>query len=293
MIEAANQVFTPELALKIGQAAGVLYRNGDGKVLIGKDTRLSGYVFEPALVTGFSSAGMGVLLTGPIPTRGVSLLVLSMRAELGIMISGGDKPFDQNRIRLFGKDGTPLSPEKEKEVGSLLGNDLSSRLASGKKIGRVKRIEGLQQRYIELLKKDIPKGLEFDGLRVAIDCANGAAYQLAPLVLQEMGAEVYAIGIAPDGTNINADCGVGNPKELAQKVREVRADLGVILDGSGEQVVLVDEYAHLIEPVRIGDDLRSTDTKVGDGLLLALRVLARMVERKQKASQVLPPADAA
>ncbi len=252
----ANGVITPELALKVGQAVGLTFQKGEHRhrVLIGKDTRLSGYMIENALTAGFTSVGMDVLLTGPIPTPGVAMLVRSMRADLGVMISASHNPFDDNGIKLFGPDGYKLSDEIEKQVEELVDSDLSRRLATAQKIGRAKRIDGVQDRYIEFAKRTLPRAMEFDGLRVVVDCANGAAYRVAPAALWELGAEVIALGVEPDGFNINKECGSTAPGALATKVREMRADIGIALDGDADRVVIVDEKGHEID----GDQLLAT-----------------------------------
>ncbi len=245
----ANVTITPELALKVGQAAGLLFRNGEHRhrVLIGKDTRLSGYMIETALVAGFTSVGMDVLLTGPMPTPAVAMLTRSMRADLGVMISASHNPYDDNGIKLFGPDGHKLSDAIELEIESLLGGDLAKRLAKSAALGRAKRIDGVQDRYIEFAKRTLPRNLSLDGLRIAVDCANGAAYSVAPAALWELGAEVVSIGVEPDGFNINRECGSTAPEALAGKVREIRADIGIALDGDADRVVLVDERGHLID----------------------------------------------
>src|SRR6187397_3145796 len=249
----ANGTITPELALKVGQAAGVMFLNGDHRhrVLIGKDTRLSGYMIETALVAGFTSVGMDVLLTGPMPTPAVAMLTRSMRADLGVMISASHNPFDDNGIKLFGPDGYKLSDDTEKQIEELVDSDLSRRLAGAQKIGRARRIDGVQDRYIEFAKRTLPRAMEFDGLRVVIDCANGAAYRVAPAALWELGAEVFTLGVEPDGFNINKECGSTAPEALARKVREMRADIGIALDGDADRVILVDERGHVVD----GDQL--------------------------------------
>ena len=220
----ANGVITPELALKVGQAVGLTFQNGDHRhrVLIGKDTRLSGYMIENALTAGFTSVGMDVLLTGPIPTPAVGVLARSMRADLGVMISASHNPFDDNGIKLFGPDGFKLSDQVESEIEALLDSDLGKRLAKSNDLGRAKRIDGVQDRYIEFAKLTLPKAVSFDGLRVVIDCANGAAYKVAPGALWEMGADVIAIGVDPDGFNINKDCGSTDLTAITRKVSELR-----------------------------------------------------------------------
>src|ERR1700758_317698 len=218
----ANGLITPELALKVGQAAGLIFRNGDyrHRVLIGKDTRLSGYMIENALVAGFTSVGMDVLLTGPIPPPAVAMLTRSMRADLGVMISASHNLYDDNGIKLFGPDGYKLSDEVEMDIEQLIDGDLSKRLAKSAALGRAKRIDGVHDRYIEFAKRTLPRNLSLEGLRVVIDCANGAAYRVAPEALWELGAEVISIGVEPDGFNINKECGSTVPEALAFKVRE-------------------------------------------------------------------------
>jgi phosphoglucosamine mutase len=249
----ANKVITPELALKVGQAAGLIFKNGEHRhrVLIGKDTRLSGYMIETALVAGFTSVGMDVLLTGPIPTPAVGMLARSMRADLGVMISASHNPFDDNGIKLFGPDGFKLSDEVESKIEALLDSDLSKKLAQSDDLGRAKRIDGVQDRYIEFAKRTLPKAIDLSGLRVVIDCANGAAYKVAPGALWELGADVISIGVDPDGTNINKDCGSTDLAAITRKVREMRADIGIALDGDADRVMIVDELGHVVD----GDQL--------------------------------------
>jgi phosphoglucosamine mutase len=249
----ANGIITPELALKVGQAAGLMFMRGEHRhrVVVGKDTRLSGYMIENALVAGFTSVGMDVLLLGPIPTPAVSMLTRSMRADLGVMVSASHNPYDDNGIKLFGPDGVKLSDDVELEIERLLEGDLGKRLARSADLGRAKRIDGVHDRYIEAAKRTLPRHLDLDGLRVVVDCANGAAYRVAPAALWELGAEVISIGVEPDGFNINKECGSMEPAALAQKVREVRADIGIALDGDADRVVIVDEKGHLVD----GDQL--------------------------------------
>jgi len=249
----ANKVITPELALRVGQAAGLMFRNGDHRhrVLIGKDTRLSGYMIENALVAGFTSVGMDVLLTGPIPTPAVGMLARSMRADLGVMISASHNPFDDNGIKLFGPDGFKLSDEVELKIEALLDSDLTQQLAASNDLGRARRIDGVQDRYIEFAKLTLPRHLSLDGLRVVIDCANGAAYKVAPGSLWEMGADVISIGVEPDGFNINKECGSTDLAAISRKVREMRADIGIALDGDADRVLIIDERGHVVD----GDQL--------------------------------------
>ena len=263
----ANGVITPELALKVGQATGCVFRRGDyrHRVVIGKDTRLSGYMIETALVAGFTSVGMDVLLLGPMPTPAVAMLTRSMRADLGVMISASHNLYDDNGIKLFGPDGYKLSDAVELEIEHLVDSDMSKKLAKSAALGRAKRIDGVHDRYIEFAKRTLPKNLSLDGLRVVVDCANGAAYRVAPAALWELGAEVFSIGTDPDGFNINKDCGSTAPEALAQKVREMRADIGIALDGDADRVVIVDERGHVVD----GDQLLAViaESWKGDGLL--------------------------
>jgi phosphoglucosamine mutase len=249
----ANGVITPELALKVGQAAGLVFKRGEHRhrVLIGKDTRLSGYMIETALVAGFTSVGMDVLLTGPMPTPAVGMLTRSMRADLGVMISASHNPYDDNGIKLFGPDGYKLNDEIEHKIEELMDADLTRELAKSGDLGRAKRIDGVHDRYIEFAKRTLPRTMDLEGLRVVADCANGAAYRVVPEALWELGAEVVSIGVEPDGFNINRDCGSTSPEELCRKVRELRADIGIALDGDADRVIIVDEQGHIVD----GDQL--------------------------------------
>ena len=249
----ANEKITPELALKIGQAAGLIFQQGEGRhrVVIGKDTRLSGYMIEYALVAGFASVGMDPLLLGPMPTPAVAMLTRSMRAEVGVMISASHNAFEDNGIKLFGPDGHKLSDEIELEIERLLDSDLSQRLAGPHDLGRARRIDDVRARYIEFAKRTLPRNMSFEGLRIILDCANGAAYRVAPEALWELGAEVIAIGVDPDGFNINRECGSTAPQALRKKVRELRADVGIALDGDADRVIMIDENGQIID----GDQL--------------------------------------
>jgi phosphoglucosamine mutase len=239
----ANGVITPELALKVGQAAGLIFRRGDHRhrVVIGKDTRLSGYMIENALVAGFTSVGIDPLLLGPVPTPAVAMLTRSMRADMGVMISASHNPFEDNGIKIFGPDGYKLSDDLEQQIEALLASDLGPRLASSTELGRARRVDDVRARYIEFAKLTLPRALSLEGLRVVVDCAHGAGYRAAPEALWELGAEVIAIGVEPDGFNINRDVGSTAPQALINKVREVRADIGIALDGDADRVLLVDE----------------------------------------------------
>ena len=274
----ANGVITPELALKVGQATGVVFRRaGDDRhrVVIGKDTRLSGYMIETALIAGFTSVGMDVLQLGPMPTPAVAMLTRSMRADLGVMISASHNPFDDNGIKLFGPDGYKLSDEVEHRIESLIDSDMTKRLAKSRELGRAKRIDGVHDRYIEFAKRTLPRNLSLEGLRVVIDCAQGAGYRVAPAALWELGADVIAIGVEPDGFNINLDCGSTAPEALCRKVREMRADIGIALDGDGDRVVIADEQGHLID----GDQLLAViaESWRDDGLLTKPGIVATVM----------------
>jgi phosphoglucosamine mutase len=249
----ANGTITPELALKVGQAAGLTFRRGDHRhrVLIGKDTRLSGYMIETALVAGFTSVGMDVFQTGPMPTPAVAMLTRSMRADLGVMISASHNPYDDNGIKLFGPDGFKLSDEVEHKIEELVDSELVKKLAKSADLGRARRIDDGQGRYVEFAKRTLPRNLSLDGLRVVVDCANGAAYRVAPQALWELGAEVISMGVEPDGFNINRECGSTETAPLCRKVKEMRADIGIALDGDGDRVLIADERGHIVD----GDQL--------------------------------------
>jgi len=255
----ANAVITPDLALRVGQAAGLVFRRGQhrNRVVIGKDTRLSGYMIETALVAGFTSVGMDVLLLGPMPTPAVAMLTRSMRADLGVIISASHNAYEDNGIKLFDPDGFKLSDETEREIEALIDGELLSKLAAPAALGRAKRIESVHARYIEFAKRTLPRVLDLDGLRVVIDCANGAAYKVAPEALWELGAEVFPIGIEPDGFNINKDVGSTAPNAVINKVREMRADIGIALDGDADRVIIVDEKGQVVD----GDQLMAVIAK--------------------------------
>ncbi len=240
---------SPETALRVGLAAGLQFVRGEHRhqVIIGKDTRLSGYMLEPALVAGFTSAGMDVMLVGPLPTPAIAMLTRSMRADLGVMISASHNSFEDNGIKLFGPDGFKLSDETELEIERLMQTDLSARLAAPTKLGRARRLEDAAGRYIESAKASFPRRLTLDGLRIVVDCANGAAYRVAPTVLTELGAEVIPLGVTPDGFNINKECGSTQPAQLCAEVLAHRADLGMALDGDADRVLLSDEHGRLID----------------------------------------------
>lgn len=257
--QANKYPMTSEVALKIGMAAGHIFRNGEHRhrVVIGKDTRLSGYMIETALVSGFTAVGMDVFQLGPVPTPGVAMLTRSMRADLGVMISASHNRFCDNGIKIFGPDGYKLSDEQEEEIERLINGDINKLLAAPLEIGRAKRIESANERYIEAAKRSLPRNMRFEDLRIVIDCAHGAAYKVAPLALWELGAEVISIGVNPNGTNINDDCGSTSPETLCEKVRELRADIGIALDGDADRVLIADEKGNLVD----GDQLMAVIAK--------------------------------
>jgi phosphoglucosamine mutase len=246
---ANSHPMTPEIAMKAGMAAGRIFTRGDHlhRVVIGKDTRLSGYMIESALVAGFTSVGMDVFLFGPLPTPAVAMLTRSLRADLGVMISASHNHFEDNGIKFFGPDGLKLTDTREAAIEELMRNGLEDGLVASGKIGRAKRIDDAQARYIEYAKRTFPKNLTLDGLRIVIDCANGAAYKVAPDILWELGAEVIEIGTEPNGLNINHELGSTFPEMMQRKVRERRADFGIALDGDADRVVMADEKGNLID----------------------------------------------
>ncbi len=345
---------TPDIALRLGQAAGLIFRRGvhRHRVVVGKDTRLSGYMIESALVSGFLSAGMDVTLVGPMPTPAIAMLTRSLRADLGVMISASHNLFEDNGIKLFGPGGFKLSDEQEAEIEALMRSDLASRLASPTDLGRASRLTDAAGRYIESAKASFPRPLRLDGLRIVIDCAHGAAYKVAPTALWELGADVIKIGCDPDGTNINRGCGSTKPQHLCASVLTHGADLGIALDGDADRLILSDERGQIIDGDQVlaliarawktdgrlagggvvatvmsnlglerflaaegltlsrssvgdryvAERMRETGCNVGgeqsghmilsdyattgDGLVAALQVLAVIVERKRRASEV-------
>lgn len=245
---------TPEFVLKLGWAAGkVMQARGDqeleNKILIGKDTRSSGYIFESALEAGISSAGVDVRLLGPMPTPAIAYLTRTFRAQAGIVISASHNPYTDNGIKFFGPDGRKLADDVEHEIERML--DEPMRMVSADRLGKVRRINDARGRYIEFCKSTVPQPFSLKGLRIVVDCAHGASYHIAPDVFEELGAEVIAIGREPDGVNINLDCGSTHPEVLQQKVIEVRADLGIALDGDADRVLMVDDQGELVD----GDQL--------------------------------------
>ncbi len=254
-----ESAITAEMAMKVGMAAGVRFLRGPHKhrVVIGKDTRLSGYMMETALTAGFTAVGMDVVQVGPMPTPAVAMLTRSMRADLGVMISASHNPYLDNGIKLFGPDGYKLSDEDELEIEQLLDSDLSARLAKSELVGRARRIEDARGRYIHAAKSTFPDDLRLDDLKIVIDCAHGAAYQVAPSALWELGAEVVAIGVSPNGTNINDRVGSTHPEALSDKVLETNADIGIALDGDADRLIMVDEKGRIID----GDQLMGLITR--------------------------------
>jgi phosphoglucosamine mutase len=240
---------TPEIAMKVGMAAGRIFTRGEHRhrVEIGKDTRLSGYMIESALVAGFTSVGMDVFQFGPLPTPAVAMLTRSLRADIGVMISASHNAFHDNGIKLFGPDGEKLSDAHEMEIESMMMSGLEEGLAAADSIGRAKRIDDSQARYIEFAKRTFPRSHRLDGLRIVLDCAHGAAYKVAPAVLWELGADVVSIGVDPNGTNINHECGSTAPEAMQRRVRAVRADFGIALDGDADRVVMADEQGRIID----------------------------------------------
>ena len=241
---------TPEVALRVGLAAGRMFMSSDDRrhlVVIGKDTRLSGYMIEPALVAGFSAAGMDVRTFGPLPTPGVAMMTRSMRADIGVMISASHNAYLDNGIKLFGPDGYKLSDQVELKIESMMDEDLGAGLADADRIGRVKRIDDSQARYVEIAKASFPKGLSLQGLRIAVDCANGAGYKVAPTTLYELGAEVIAVGVEPNGLNINENCGSTHPQTLVEAVKAHGADIGIALDGDADRVIICDEKGQIVD----------------------------------------------
>ncbi len=264
---------TPELAMKAGMAAGRIFTRGyhRHRVVIGKDTRLSGYMIESALVSGFTAVGMDVFQFGPLPTPAVAMLTRSLRADIGVMITASHNPYEDNGIKFFGPDGQKLSDDVEMEIEKLMAGGLEQGLVPSAKIGRAKRIDDSQARYIEFAKRTFPRNLRLDGMRIVIDCANGAAYKVAPEVLWELGADIVTLGVSPDGTNINQDCGSTVPQAMCARVRETRADFGIALDGDADRVVMADEKGHVID----GDQILALIAKIwsksgrlkGDGVV--------------------------
>ena len=240
---------TAETALRVGMASARHFLRGDHRhrAVIGKDTRLSGYMIEPALTAGFISMGMDVILIGPLPTPAVAMLTRSLRADLGVMISASHNPYEDNGIKLFGPDGHKLSDAVEREIEGHVDNGVATHLAAPSQLGRAMRLDDAQGRYTEFVKQTFPRGLTLEGLKIVVDCANGAAYKVAPEVLWELGAEVVPIGVQPDGFNINKDCGSTATEAMQSQVVAHGADLGIAFDGDADRVVIADEGGALID----------------------------------------------
>ena len=250
---AANrEPMTPETMLNVAMAAGLVLRRGDHRhlVVIGKDTRLSGYMLEPALTSGFIAMGMDVVLVGPLPTPAIAMLTRSLRADLGVVISASHNPFEDNGIKFFGPDGYKLSDEIEAAIEAQIGKTTHER-ASAQELGRAKRLDDAGGRYIEFVKSSFPRGLRLEGLKIVVDCAHGAAYKVAPTVLWELGAEVSPMGVNPDGVNINRDCGATATAAMQREVVARGADLGIALDGDADRLIIADEHGHILD----GDQL--------------------------------------
>ncbi len=249
---ANSEPMTPETALKVAMAVGECFQNGAHKhlVVIGKDTRLSGYMLEPALTAGFVTMGMDVVLVGPLPTPAIAMLTRSLRADLGVVLSASHNPYGDNGIKLFGRDGYKLSDEFELKIETCLGKG-PSRRASPAELGRVKRLDDAGGRYIEFVKQSFPRGLRLDGLRIVVDCAHGAGYKVAPTVFWELGAEVFSLGVSPDGLNINRECGALAPEQMRREVLARRADIGIALDGDADRLIIADERGVMLD----GDQL--------------------------------------
>ncbi|MFY9641006.1 MAG: phosphoglucosamine mutase [Rhodomicrobium sp.] len=271
--QANTHPMTADIALKVGMAAGHMFTNGDRRhrVVIGKDTRLSGYAIESALVSGFTSVGMDVVQLGPIPTPAVAMLVRSLRADLGVMISASHNPYQDNGIKLFGPDGYKLSDDVEEVIEGHVYGNMDELLAKPDRIGQAKRIDGANDRYVEFAKRTLDRSVSLNGLKVVLDCANGAAYRAAPAALWELGAEVVALGTNPDGRNINRECGSTFPDTVCRKVRESGANVGIALDGDADRVVISDENGHVVDGDQIlaviAASWRETHRLQGNGIV--------------------------
>lgn len=270
----ANQhPMTPEVALKLGRAIGTFVRQGERRhmAVIGKDTRLSGYMIEHAMVGGLTAAGMDVRLIGPCPTPAIGMLTRSMRADLGIMITASHNPYTDNGIKLFGPDGFKLADDSELEIERLIEQDPDASSVDGEKIGKLDHYKDAYGRYIEGAKASFPRELSLAGIKVVVDCANGGGYKTAPIALWELGADVHPIGVSPNGTNINRECGSTAPDAMIRAVRELGADIGIALDGDADRAILCDEKGELIDGdqiiARIGKDQLDTGQLAGDGVV--------------------------
>ena len=241
---------TGEMFFRFGLAAGTYFSNQNKqrhKAIIAKDTRLSGYMLEPALVSGLISAGMDVLLLGPLPTNGLAMLTKSMKADLGIMLTASHNPHTDNGLKLFGPDGMKLSDKVEKQIEKLIDDKVEKYLVKPNSLGRAKRLEDATENYIEILKNIFPKSFNLSGIKIFLDCANGASYKSAPALLRELGADVVAIGINPDGFNINKNCGSTHPELIQKSVKTHKADIGIAFDGDADRVIMCDEKGEIID----------------------------------------------
>jgi len=271
--KANSEPMTAGIALRLGQAAGLMFSRGvhRHRVVIGKDTRLSGYMIEPALTAGFIGAGMDVTLLGPLPTPAVAMLTRSLRADLGVMISASHNSYEDNGIKLFGPDGNKLSDEMERQIETMMDARLQPRMAQPAKLGRASRLDDAAGRYIEAAKGSFPRGLRLDDLKIVIDCANGAAYRVAPTVLWELGATVIRTGVEPDGFNINKGRGSTAPEHLCALVAEHNADLGIALDGDADRLIMADEHGEIVDGDQvlglIGRSWQDSGQLRGDGIV--------------------------
>lgn len=268
---------TPEVAVRLGMAAGTYFRRGEHRhsVVLGKDTRRSCYMIESALVAGFTAAGMNVRSLGPCPTPAVALLTRSMRADLGVMITASHNGFEDNGIKLFGPDGYKLPDDAELELERLMDDRSGDLAVDASGIGRLRHFEDAKGRYVEVVKSSFPRGLRLDGLKVVLDCANGAAYRVAPELLWELGANIDTIGVSPNGLNINLDCGSTKPEALIERVKSTGADIGIALDGDGDRVIIVDEKGQIVD----GDQIlaRIATDKADEGSLVGRTVVGTVM----------------
>lgn len=285
----------PELALRLGLAAGQYFRDGNKrhKVVIGKDTRLSGYVFESALTSGFCASGMDVFLVGPLPTPAISFLTRNMRADLGVVISASHNPYMDNGIKFFDKDGFKLADTVENEIASMvLDPSFAWNYPDHDQVGRAKKIQDSPGRYIVNLKHSFPAGMTLDGLTIVLDCAHGAAYRVAPLIFEELGAKVVTVGVEPNGLNINKGCGSLHPESLADKIREHRADIGLALDGDADRLIVVDERGQVLDGDQImavcAEEMMSRDALTGNTLVATVMSnMALEVFMKERGGRLL------
>lgn len=266
---------TPEIALKFGMAAGLYFKNDERRhrVVIGKDTRLSGYMIENALTSGFAAMGMDVILVGPMPTPAVAMLIKSLKADLGVVISASHNPYQDNGLKLFDARGLKLDDAVELQIENLiLTHDFNKSLVAPDQLGRAKRLDDAPGRYVEHVKRSFPKGLSLEGLRIVVDCANGASYHLAPDIFWELGADVIKIGTEPNGFNINLNCGSTAPQALQQKVIETRADIGIAFDGDADRLLIVDEAGKVIDGdhliAMIATEMQQENTLRGGGVVV-------------------------